>query len=292
MDTLVQVLASGITLGSLYAVSSIALSLLWGGLNLLNLAQGAMLTLGGYIAYLGMTTFGLYIPLSIGLAILAGASAGLVMYFLLVKTMIGSEGFETNIIIATFGFALLLENLVQNYFGAYPLKQPIGVEGGFNYGTAYIKWQSGVLLFSSCFVMGLIGFMLQKTRLGRAIRAAAVNKEIASLQGVNVSNVYIYVLAICGGLSAISGIMVSTITTLAPTMGYDPMLKAFIVCVIAGLGNVYGALVCAMFLGVFEAGVQYLFGVRYGFPALLILVILTLIWRPNGVFGFTSSNRV
>ena len=126
MDTILQVLASGITLGSLYAVSSIALSLLWGGLNVLNLAQGAMLALGGYIAYMGVATFGLYIPISIALAIIFGAIAGLIMYFTLVKTMIGSEGFETNIIIATFGFALLLENLNQNYFGAYPIKHPIG----------------------------------------------------------------------------------------------------------------------------------------------------------------------
>lgn len=292
MDTVVQVLASGVTLGSLYAVSSIALSLLWGGLNVLNLAQGAMLALGGYIAYLCVAIFGLQIPVSIGLSIIIGALTGLIMYFILVKRMIDSEGFETNIIIATFGFALLLENLIQNYFGAYPLKQPIGIQGGINFGSAYIQWQSGVLLFASCLVMGIIGLILQKTKLGRAIRASALNKEIALLQGVNVTNIYIYVLCICGGLASVSGIMVSTITTLAPTMGYDPMLKAFIVCVIAGLGNVYGALICAMFLGVFEASVQYLFGVKYGFPALLILVILTLIWKPNGVFGYNANSRV
>jgi branched-chain amino acid transport system permease protein len=79
--------------------------------------------------------------------------------------------------------------------------------------------------------------------------------------------------------------MISSITTLAPTMGYDPMLKAFIICVIAGLGNITGALYAAFILGIFEVSIQFFFGVRFGFPALLALVILALIWRPYGVFG-------
>ncbi len=97
--------------------------------------------------------------------------------------------------------------------------------------------------------------------------------------------VFSQVLIIAGVLSAISGIMLSSITTLSPTMGYDPMLKAFIICVIAGLGNVAGALYAAFALGLFEAFIQFVFGVRYGYPALLLLVIVVLIWRPYGVFG-------
>jgi branched-subunit amino acid ABC-type transport system permease component len=121
--------------------------------------------------------------------------------------------------------------------------------------------------------------------MGRAIRAVSLNRDAARLMGVPVQLVYAQVFALAGGLSAASGIMLSTITTLAPTMGYDPMLKAFIICVVAGLGNVMGALYAAFALGLFEASIQFALGVRFAFASMLLLVIIVLIWRPYGVFG-------
>ena len=112
MDGWVQIIASGLTVGAMYAVSTIALSLVWGALNVLNMGQGAMLAVGGYIAYTAATALNLPIPLAIGVAIIVGAGIGVLMYFLIIKFMIGKDGFETNVIIATFGFALVLENLM------------------------------------------------------------------------------------------------------------------------------------------------------------------------------------
>ena len=86
--------------------------------------------------------------------------------------------------------------------------------------------------------------------------------------------------------------MLSTITTLAPTMGYDPMLKAFIICVVAGLGNVMGALYAAFMLGLFEAFIQFALGVRFAFAGMLLVVIVVLIWKPQGLFGRTKVNRL
>jgi len=93
------------------------------------------------------------------------------------------------------------------------------------------------------------------------------------------------VLALSGALAALSGIMVSSLSGLLPNMGGDPMLKAFIICVVAGLGNVYGAVIAALALGLLEAYIQYVLGVRYSFAILLLLVIVVLIWRPYGLFG-------
>jgi branched-subunit amino acid ABC-type transport system permease component len=102
---------------------------------------------------------------------------------------------------------------------------------------------------------------------------------------VRVGRVYAQVLALSGALAAVSGIMVSSLATLSPNMGGDPMLKAFIICVVAGLGNVPGAAVAAVVLGIVEAAAQFLLGVRFGFATLLLLVIVVLIWRPYGLFG-------
>ena len=292
MDGWIQIIASGLTVGAMYAVSSISLSLVWGALNVLNMGQGAMLAAGGYIAYTAVNSFNLPIPLAIIAAIITGTLIGGIMYLLIIKHMIGKDGFETNVIIATFGFALILENLVLRIYGAYPLRQPIGFEGGLYFGKTHIPFQNMFLIVISGLLLVFVAYLLKKTRLGRTIRATAQNRVASELMGVRVSRVFLNVLLIGGGLSAISGIMLSTLTTLAPTMGYDPMLKAFIICVIAGLGNIYGALVSAFVLGLFEVSIQFFFGVRFGFPALLLIVILTLIWRPYGVFGKGTHQRL
>ena len=138
-------------------------------------------------------------------------------------------------------------------------------------------------------MMILVALLLQRSRTGRAIRATAQNRDAAQLMGVNVVRVYAQVLALSGALAAVSGVMISSLATLSPTMGGDPMLKAFIICVVAGLGNTYGAVAAAVVIGLIEASTQYVLGVRFGFALLLLLVIAVLIWRPSGIFG---KNRV
>ena len=292
MDGWIQILVSGLTVGAMYAVSTISLSLVWGALNVLNMGQGAMLAAGGYIAYTAVMSLGLPIPIAIVFAVIVGALIGGAMYFLIIRFMIGKEGFETNVIVATFGFALILENLVLRLYGAYPLRQPIGLEGGWYVGATHIPYQNMLLVVVSGVLMVAVAYLLKTTQLGRSIRATAQNREATELMGIRISRVFLLVLLIGGGLAAISGIMLSTLTTLAPTMGYDPMLKAFIICVIAGLGNIYGALISAFVLGLFEVSIQFIFGVRFGFPALLLLVILALVWRPYGVFGKRKTERL
>tara|TARA_B100000749_G_scaffold54645_1_gene39851 strand:+ start:1525 stop:2403 length:879 start_codon:yes stop_codon:yes gene_type:complete len=292
MDGWIQILVSGLTVGAMYAVSTISLSLVWGALNVLNMGQGAMLAAGGYIAYTAVMSLGLPIPIAIVVAVIVGALIGGAMYFLIIRFMIGKEGFETNVIVATFGFALILENLVLRLYGAYPLRQPIGLEGGWYVGATHIPYQNMLLVVVSGVLLVAVAYLLKTTQLGRSIRATAQNREATELMGIRISRVFLLVLLIGGGLAAISGIMLSTLTTLAPTMGYDPMLKAFIICVIAGLGNIYGALISAFVLGLFEVSIQFIFGVRFGFPALLLLVILALVWRPYGVFGKRKTERL
>ena len=292
MDGWIQILVSGLTVGAMYAVSTISLSLVWGALNVLNMGQGAMLAAGGYIAYTAVMSLSLPIPIAIVVAVIVGALIGGAMYFLIIRFMIGKEGFETNVIVATFGFALILENLVLRLYGAYPLRQPIGLEGGWYVGATHIPYQNMLLVVVSGVLLVAVAYLLKTTQLGRSIRATAQNREATELMGIRISRVFLLVLLIGGGLAAISGIMLSTLTTLAPTMGYDPMLKAFIICVIAGLGNIYGALISAFVLGLFEVSIQFIFGVRFGFPALLLLVILALVWRPYGVFGKRKTERL
>jgi branched-subunit amino acid ABC-type transport system permease component len=291
VNTFVQVLASGLTLGAMYALSTIGLSLVWGSLNMLNMAQGMLLTLGGYASYAAVTHFGLPVILGLPAAMVLGFVVGMAIYFAVVQFMLHDPNFETNVIIATVGLAIVLENVVLKLFGAYPFTQPVQLPDGFRIGEVYIPYQNLLIVVVSLAIMAIVAWLIARTRAGRAIRATAQNRDGALLMGVPVRRVFAQVLGLGGVLAAVSGVMLSSITTLAPTMGYDPMLKAFIICVIAGLGNMLGALYAAFLLGVFEAAIQFLLGVRFGFPLLLLLVIGALIWRPEGVFSRRRAAR-
>jgi branched-chain amino acid transport system permease protein len=292
VDTTTQIIISGLTLGAMYAISTVSLSLIWGALNVLNMAQGALLTLGGYAAYTASAALGLNAPLAIVVTVVAGGLFGVAMYALVVRHMLDREGFEVNVIIATIGIGMVLEAGLQKLYGAYPIRQPLTVEGGFFLGNVYVPYNSVIIVLTSAALMLVLAAVLARTRMGRAIRAISQNRDAARLMGVPVELVYAQVFALAGGLSAASGIMLSTITTLAPTMGYDPMLKAFIICVVAGLGNVMGALYAAFLLGLFESTVQFALGVRFAFISMLVLVIAVLIWRPYGLFGRTRVTKL
>lgn len=292
MDTVIQIVISGLVLGSMYSVSAIGLTLLWGALNVLNMAHGTLLVCGAYAAYSLAGVLGLPFYVAIPGALLAGAVLGLLLYELVARPLRRHENFETTIIIATVGVALLLENFIRVTFGAYPFKQPLMLAGGFNIGQTFVPWNSVLVLVVAILLLLLLDLWVRRTYYGRMIRAVAQNFEAARLMGIRTDAVYRLVFGLSGVLATISGIMLSTATTLAPTMGYDPMLKAFIVCVVAGLGEVRGALIAAFVLGTIESFIQFKFGVRFALPTLLLLVMITLIFRPQGLMRRNEASRL
>ena len=292
METATLVILGGLTLGGMYALSAIGLSLIWGALGMLNMAHGALLAIGGYTCFAIVTYLNVPALLAVPLAMVVTGIIGLLLYFVIIKHMYRHPTFETNIIIATIGLAIFSENVILKFFGAYPFRQPLSLEGGFRIGEIYVPFQNLLILFISVVLVAAVSLILGKTRMGRAIRATAINKDAALLMGVPVGRVFAQVLMISGALAAISGVMLSSVTTLSPTMGDSPMIKAFIIVALAGLGNVYGAFYVAIGLGLLEAYIQFTFGVRFAFPLLLLLVIFALIWRPYGIFGKKTITRV
>jgi branched-subunit amino acid ABC-type transport system permease component len=285
MEVLVQIIATGLTLGAMYALAAMGLSLVWGALGMLNMAHGALMTVGAYFCFWGIARLGLPLVLGLPVALIGGALCGAVIYLFCARFLIGRPQFENTVMIATFGIGIAIQNGILSLFGAYPTPQPLAVEGDFVIAHVHIPFQNLLILCVAIALMVAVAALLDRTRMGRAIRATAQNREAAQLMGVAVGRVYIQVLAIAGALAAAAGVLISSQATLSPSMGDDPMLKAFIICVVAGLANVRGAAVAAIVLGVVEASAQYLFGVRFGFATLLVIVIVALIWRPYGIFG-------
>ncbi len=294
LDILTAILIAGLTTGALYALATVGLSLVWGSMGMLNMAHAAMLTLGGYSAFTLCTVLGLPVIAGFAGAILVGAVAGGLLYVLIVRNLLQTDKatFESNVMIATVGIGIALENAILLTYGGQPLKQPISATGSFILGPVSLPYQNMLIVLVVIALMAVIALLLGRTRMGRAIRATAQNREAAQLMGVAVNSVYFQVLVLSGAIAGICGVMVSSMTQLSPPLGNDPMLKAFIMCVVAGLGNLPGAVAAAFGLALLEAFVQYVAGARWGFPTLLFVVIAVLIWRPAGLFGRVQIRRM
>ncbi len=285
MDVLPQILLTGLTVGAMYALASVGLSLVFGTLGMFNMAHGLFMTLGAYAAYSVASVIEIPFVAGMLIAMLAGALIGVATHLSIVRFMLSSEGFGSNILVATAGLGILLEDLLLKAYGGYPYPQPVRFEGAMSLSGVTITHQSLAIILVAALLILAVALLLLKTRFGRAIRATAMNQEAARLMGVKTDTVYLQVMALAGTLAGAAGLMISSLATLSPQMGGDPLLKAFVICVVAGLGNVWGAGICALALALVEAAIGFYLGVRFGFPLMLLLVILVLIWRPQGIFG-------
>ncbi|BBD41495.1 branched-chain amino acid ABC transporter, permease (plasmid) [Aminobacter sp. Y103A] len=285
MDAVLQIIVTGLYLGAMYALASVGLALVYGTMGMFNMSHGLFMTVGAYAAYAACQNWGLPLPLGLLLGILAGGLAGTLLHVFVVRNILDADDFETIIMVATAGVAILLQDIILKQFGAYPFKQPIQLEGAFKIGNVAITYQSVLILVIAGILISAMAWLLAFTRFGRAIRATAMNREAAQLMGVRTERIYLQVMAISGVLAAAAGILISSLAGLSPALGDNPLIRAFIICVVAGLGSVTGAGFCAVAFGIVEAAIGYYLGVRFGLPLMLAVVILVLIIKPAGLFG-------
>ena len=168
MDTVVQILVSGLTLGSMYALATLSRSLVWGSLNMLNMAQGTLLTIGAFASYAASANLGLPIYMGLPLAMLVGWLMGYLMYFGFVRFLVNSPNFDTTVIIATIGLAIILENVVLKIWGAYPLRQPFVLPGDFFVGRINILYQNVLIATVSVAGMFFVAWFVAGTNIGRS----------------------------------------------------------------------------------------------------------------------------
>lgn len=285
MELLTGIVTSAIALGAIYAASSVSLALLWGSISMLNLAHGAFIVLGAYGSVAAVAWLGL--PWWSGLigGMIAGALGGFLLYATQVRWIFGKANFDLRIIILTMAFSTITVDLINNLIGARILRQPFQVDGRFDLGGLSIGNQTLLVVVCSAAMVLVLQLIVHKTNLGRLIRAVSQDITAARLNGVPVQSVILRVMVLAGLIAGASGVLLTGSTTIYPSAGFDPLLKALIVCVLGGLGSIPGALVASFALAALETTVQYLLGVKWGFPISLLAVVLVLVYRPNGLFG-------
>ena len=274
---IVQASMDGILLGILFALIAYGMALQWGVMNIINIAQGELVIMGGYIAYF-MYMAGIHPAFGVIVSPIVMYFVGVGLYKLVINKVVDRDLFIS--ILATFGISILAQQLMNFIFGADV------VVAQSNFGTTLLFDNSVTLpnskIFSAAvsvvFAIGLVIYM-KKSKLGRAIRATAQNARAAKILGVDTEKVYASTFGINAALCGVAGACIAITFTLHPYVGLPYTVRSFMIVIVAGLGNLPGVAISGMGLGVFEEFADYLLGTEFRIGAVFLLLVFILVYR-------------
>ncbi|MEH2006396.1 branched-chain amino acid ABC transporter permease [Nostoc sp.] len=287
MDTqFAQLIVNGIAVGSIIALAAVGLTLTYGILRLSNFAHGDFLTLGAYLTWL-INSIGVNIWLSMLLAAVGTVAAMLLSEKLLWSRMRSMRATSTTLIIISIGLALFLRNGIifiwggknQNY--DLPITPALDVLG--------LKVPQNQLLVLGLAMLAILAlhYLLQNTKIGKAMRAVADDLDLARVSGINVDRVILWTWLIAGTLTSLGGSMYGLITAVRPNMGWFLILPLFASVILGGIGNPYGAIAAAFIIGIVQEISTPWLGSQYKQGVALLIMILVLLIRPKGLFKGT-----
>jgi branched-chain amino acid transport system permease protein len=293
MSTFLQQVVNGISLGSTYAVFAMGCTLIFGVLNIVNMAQGAFF-MGG--AYLGLeaSRMGLPAPLALLVALLGGGALGILSELVVFRTLRARGGHRWMGLVASLALARLLVGVAQELFGTqvqrYPSTEWLMV--AWDFGGVRVQLLQLVILGVSIILMALLAVTLQRTSIGRAIRTVAFSEDVAKMVGVPVGRTILVTFFLAGSLAGGAGLLLGMLfNVVSPFMGEHMLVKGLTVIILGGLGNVPGAVAGGFLLGLIEvfsvAYVSSSFRDAIGFG----LIFLILLVRPTGLFSRFEERR-
>ena len=295
MTDLISILVSTVVLGSIYGLVAIGMTLIYGILRVLDMSQGSMVMVGGFIGWAIMTSAGLSPLLAIVAAFAGTFVLGVLTQLVSVQPLLGKRGidFEMITFITTFAVAMIIANLALQIGGPAQRSVPALVGGSVDlYDGVTLSYQSMIMAGVSIALMAALGVYLQRSRYGIAIRAVAQDLDAARLQGVPIRRVFPLVMGFAAGLAGIAGVFLAAQYFASPTAGDQPLLIALIVVIFGGLGSLPGAIVAAYAIGLIQATASTLVGTTWALPILYGVILLLLVVRPQGLLGKPMEARL
>jgi branched-chain amino acid transport system permease protein len=280
---LAQQLTNGVVLGSIYALSALGFTLIFGAARVVNFAYGEMLMLGAFATLTLMNVLGIsfFVALPLAMLLLAAFSVG--VYFVIVRPVL--RGSELRVLLVTTGLLYVLHDLAITVWGTDPRQMDMGVDGIVELGDVIIPNQRLVVVATMLLLVSALYGVLYKLRVGKALRAVAQNRHGAQAIGLNVNRVVSFAFAVSGALACAAGGLLGALYAVDPGMGSAPLLKSFVIVIFGGLGSVPGAIVGGLVIGLTET----LTGsyVSNGFKDVFTFAIMigVLLFRPNGLLG-------
>ncbi len=288
---LIQVLINGVLLGGLYACMAIGFSVIWGVMNLINIAHGSMIILGAYITYLLSTHTGIDPFLTLPVSAAALFCLGYVLQKFLINRVVSASVFMT--LIMTFGLDMVMTNAHLALFTAdvraiTPPYANLAIQLG-DLRIPYTRLGVFALALALTFVLSVF---MNRTRTGRAIRATAQNVRGASVMGVDTPRIYAITFAIGAAMAGATGTLIAVIYAFSPVVGAGFTMKSFVIVILGGLGSIPGAIVGGVVLGVAENLVAGLYNPGYTDAVSFVLLVLILVLRPTGLLGLRRVGEV
>ena len=277
-----QALANGLIIGLLYLLMAIGFTLVFGVMRVVNFAHGEFYMLGAFAAYLGVTRLQLPFLAAVCLAFAAAVALGWLIEMVVLK---GFRGDELSGMIATIGLAMVLQNGALLLFGPDPQSMPPVAQGVLSLGPVIMPLSRLYVVAFSVAVLAALYAFLMHSRMGRALRAVVQDAEIASAQGINARLIYPLGFGIGVALAVVAGALMAPVFSVSPGIGATPLLKAFIVVILGGLGSIPGAALASLLLGVTESAANTFMSSSASDMLLFGLVMLMLIFRPAGLLG-------
>jgi branched-chain amino acid transport system permease protein len=274
----------GLVNGSFYAILSLGLAVIFGMLNIINFAHGALFMMGAFVAWMGMEYLGisywwslLTAPLLVGLFGIA-IERSLLQWLYKLDHLYG--------LLLTFGLALIIEGFFRHLYGVsgQPFSVPDEIAGGINLGFMFLPKYRLWVVMSSLTVCFLTWFVIEKTRLGAYLRAATENPKMTQAFGINVPVMVMLTYGFGVGLAGFAGVLAAPTGQLSPLMGSNLIITVFAVVVIGGMGSILGAIVTGVSLGVVE-GLTKVFYPEASATVVFVIMAIVLMFRPSGLFG-------
>jgi neutral amino acid transport system permease protein len=283
---IVQLIVNGIAVGSIIALAAVGLTLTYGILRLSNFAHGDFLTLSAYLTLL-LNTAGINIWLSMILAAAGTVAAMLLSEKLLWARMRSIRATSTTLIIISIGLALFLRNGIIFIWGGQNQNYNLPVTTALNIFGIRIPQNQLLVLGVAAVAILALHYLLQHTKIGKAMRAVADDLDLARVSGINVEQVILWTWIIAGIFTSVGGSMYGLITAVRPNMGWFLILPLFASVILGGIGNPYGAIAAAFIIGIAQELSTLWIGSQYKQGIALLMMILVLLIRPKGLFKGT-----
>jgi neutral amino acid transport system permease protein len=294
MDQIPQLLVNGISLGSIIALAAVGLTLTYGILRLSNFAHGDYMTLGAYLTLmvdallndrLGANAVNVWLAIGLSTILMMGYS--LLCEKLLWQPMRAKRATSTTLVILSIGLALFMRNAIILIWGAGSQRYQLPVPAALDVLGVRIRIFDLVVMLLAVVAIAALHYLLQNTKIGKAMRAVADDIDLARVTGINVERVVLWTWILAGGLTALGGSMLGLIEAVRPNMGWFLILPLFASVILGGIGNPYGAIAGAFTIGIAQELCTLVIPVQYKTGIALLIMMLVLLFRPQGLFRGT-----
>lgn len=285
VELFIQSIVVGLSVGSIYILMALGLTLMFGMMHIINFAHGAIYMLGAYVIYYAFSQWGIPYFGAFILAMLLLGLFGFVIERTIYRTVQG--GIEPTLV-ALLALTTFLQAAGYPVFGQLDKHVPTVFKGLHNVLGVTISAERLVIIPIAVVLVVALYLFINKTKMGAAMRAIEQDKEAAALQGVNVHVVNALAFAVGFSLAAASGALMAPIFKLDPMMGEQPLLKAFIIIILGGLGSIPGAILGGLILGFIDSIIATLLGLEPAFLLSFVFIIILLLFKPNGLFGYAA----